>query len=301
MDERRLGVFLAAVNEGSFTRAALLMHLTQPGVSQLIASLEHELGATLFERTRPTLHLTDAGQALYVYAKQLMELFAATRREVGGLSLEVQGSLRLAASLTIGEHVLATALARFATRHPGVRVSLTLANSKGVAHALLRGQAELGFVEGSAAPNGLHLLPFGTDELLVIAAAQHPFARLEQIALSELTSQPLVLRERGSGTREVFMKYLHQLGVAESDLRVVLELPASEAIKAAVEAGAGVGVISEHAVRREQRLGTLVARPLRELRMRRPLSAAYARGHLLPAAARALLSELGVAQSLIAP
>lgn len=290
MDERRLEVFRAVAGELSFTRAALALHLSQSAVSQHVATLEAELGGRLFERSRRRVALTARGAALVPRAEALLALMAEARRAVAAAGGAVVGDLRVAASLTIGTYVLPAPLAALGRRHPELRLHVEIENSEHVVRSLLAGAADVGFVEDAVEHPGIELAPLLEDELLVVAPAGHRFAARAAVALDELAREPLIVRERGSGTRRVAEAHLQAAGVALGELWIAAELTGIEAIKSAVEAGLGVAILSRSALAKELELGVLVARPLAGAPIRREFATATALGATLLPAARELIA-----------
>lgn len=290
MDPRRLRAFVTVAREGGFTQAAAKLHLSQSAVSQQVAALEQELGATLFLRSGRRVALTPAGVALIERAEALLAEMAAARRAVAAAEGRVAGDLRLAASLTIAGYVLPRPLAAFKREHPDVRIALRVLNTDDVVRALLAGDADLGLVEGPVESGRVRLEPLFDDELAVIAPATHRFAAAEEVEPDALLGEPLVVRETGSGTRRVAEHALAAAGVDPALLRAEAEVSGIDAQKALVEAGLGVAIVSVLTVRRELALGSLVARPLRGIELRRPLAAATVRDVPVPAAARVLIA-----------
>jgi DNA-binding transcriptional LysR family regulator len=293
MDERRLEVFVAVAQRLSFSAAARELHLSQPSVSQQVAALERELGAQLFERTSRRVRLTAAGAALLGRSGSLLREHADARRAVAAADGRIAGDLAVAASLTVGAYVLPAALARLASRHPELRVRVTIENSEQVAASLLEGRADVGFVEGDLHAPELVVHPLREDELVVVAAAGHRFAAAAEVPLADLVSEPFVLREPGSGTRQVAEAHLRAAGVDPATLRVVAELSSIDAIKAAVGAGLGVSIVSQSALPRGGSAWGLVARRIEGLRLTRQLAGVTVRGAPPLPATRSLLAALG--------
>jgi DNA-binding transcriptional LysR family regulator len=291
MDERRLAVFAAVARYLSFSEAARSLHLSQPAVSQQVSALEGELGAKLFERSTRRVRLTAAGSALLARSDALLRDYADVRRAVAAAEGRIAGDLRIAASLTIGAYVLPPALAELAQRHPEVRTRVTIQNTEQVVAALRTGAADLGFVEGDPVDDpAIAFRRIREDELVLIAPSRHRFAAFEEVPLVELVSEPFVLREVGSGTRQVAETHLRSAGVDVSALRVVAELSGIDAIKAAVAAGLGVSLVSQSAVSGDEDRN-LVRRRIEGVRLTREMSAAVlASSPILPSAA--LLVEL---------
>lgn len=290
MDLRRLEAFVTVARERSFTRASLRLHLSQSAVSQQVVALEREVGARLLDRTRRRVDLTPAGVAFFEHAERILAEAELAQRSVAAAGGAVAGELAIAASLTTAAYVLPPAVAALVAAHPDVRVAMRVENTEDVVHGLLRGDADVGFVEGDVHADGVRLERFSEDELVVIVAASHRLAASDEIRLTDLAAEPFVQRESGSGTRQVAETALANAGFDPATLRVVAELSGIDAIKSAVEAGLGLAIVSALTIRKELRLNTLVARPIEHVEMRRPLSAVFAAGRAESAAARELVS-----------
>ena len=289
MDLKRLEAFVAVARERSFTRAALRLHVSQSAVSQQVVALERELGARLFERTRRRVDLTSAGAALFEHAERVLAEADRARRSVAAAQGAIAGELEVAASLTTSAYLLPPAIAGLVAAHPDLLVRLRVENTEDVLHAVLAGEADVGFVEAEVAAEGIRAEPLVTDELVVIVRAGHRLAVQEELSLADLAAEPFVARERGSGTREVAEAALAAAGLDPRTLRVVAEVSGIDAIKGAVEAGLGIAIVSALTIRKELRLGTLAALPVAGLELRRPLSAVFAADRPESPAARELV------------
>lgn len=300
MDERRLEVFVAVARRLSFGAAARALHLSQPAVSQHVAALERELGARLLERTTRRVRLTAAGAALLSRTDTLLRDHAEARRAVAAAEGRIAGELVVAASLTIGAYVLPAALAELAVRHTHLRVRVTIENTEQVVGSLLEGHVDIGFVEGELTAPDVLLHPLREDELVIIAPVGHRFAAYREVPVPDLLLEPFVLREEGSGTRQVAEAHLLAAGVHLQDLRVVAELSGIDAIKASVAAGLGVSIISRSALPGDAAASGLLFRRIEGLRLTRQMrrgdahddavapggsrTARGARGDLMPSA-----------------
>lgn len=292
MDPRRLRAFVTVARERSFTQAAAVLHLSQSAISQQVSALERDLGAALFVRSGRRVSLTREGAALLERAEALLADMESARQAIAAAQGRVAGDLRIAASLTIAGYVLPRPLTAFRHDHPDVRLTLRVRNTEDVVRVLVGGDADLGLVEGPVSSDRVELEHLFDDELAVIAAPEHRFAALEEIDLDDLLQEPFVVREPGSGTRQVAEDALAAAGADPDALQVVAELSGIDAQKAVVEAGLGVSIVSTLTIRRELALGSLVARPVQGLTLRRELAAAtVARAPSLPAA-RALVQAL---------
>lgn len=292
MEERRLEVFRAVARELSFSRAGLVLHLSQSAVSQQIAALEMELGGVLFDRSRRQVRLTPAGAALLNRVDHLLGDFAEARRAVAVARGAVEGELRVASSRTVGTYMLPRLLAALGRRHPALRFDISIENSERVIQTLLSGHADIGYIEDTVANPGVALTAVLDDELLIVAAASHRFAQMREVPLHDIAAEPMIVRERGSGTRRISEEHLRAAGVTIEHLHVVAELTGIEAIKAAVETGLGISILSSATLAKELALGTLVARRLEGAPIRRTIFAVTPTGATELPAARELTASL---------
>ncbi|MET9296270.1 LysR family transcriptional regulator [Streptomyces sp. NPDC003077] len=282
-----LELLLAVARLGSLGRAARQMGITQPAASSRIRSMERQLGVGLVERSPRGSRLTDAGALVTDWARRIVE--AAEAFDAGAQALRVRrdSRLRVAASMTIAEYLLPGWLIALRAERPDTAVSLLAGNSAAVARRLLDEDADLGFVEGLDVPTGLDGAVVGHDRLVVVAAPGHPWARRRAgLTAAELAAAPLVLRERGSGTRQVLDAALAGHGGLAEPL---LELSSTTAVKAAAVNEAAPAVLSELAVREELAARRLVEVPVRDLRLRRELRAVWPTGRRPAGPARDLL------------
>lgn len=292
LENFRLRVFREVAARQSFRRAAEVLYITQPAVTQQIKALEEELQQRLFDRSGGRVRLTSAGTLLLGFAERSGALLHGAEEAVAALEGRVQGTLTVAASTTVAQYLLPRLLATFARQHPEVALQLESANTEQVVARVAEGGAMLGLIEGPAHRPDLLVEPWVRDELVLVVPAGHPWAGRE-IAPFELRSAPLLLREQGSGSRAVVEAALATVSLPVDTLRIAMELGSTEALLACVEAGLGVGFASRFALRRQRRLGTLaisrladvrIAREFRLLRLRGPKShgpAAAFRDHLL--------------------
>ena len=271
MDFSRLALFAAVARNSSFTRAADDLHLSQPAVSQHIRLLEAELGVTLFHRLGNRVELTDAGHIVQDYAQRISILTEETRRVLGELQGLQHGFLRIGASSTPGLYLLPEAVAQFQREHPQVEVSLTITNSAGVSHQILHGEMDIGFVGWPPKDvAGLQVRPFAEDEIVLIVPPHHALANQREYAPAAFAQETLVVRERGSGTRQVVEAETARLGLRPAR---VMELTGCEAAKRAVAAGLGLAFVSRRAVVLEETSGLLCLPAISDLRFRRQLYA----------------------------
>jgi DNA-binding transcriptional LysR family regulator len=252
-----LATFATVAERGSFTAAAAGLGITQAAVSQRIAVLENDLRVSLFNRRGGRVTLTEVGQRLYPFARQILDLHGQARTEIGGVRLAVAGDLPLAASSVPGECFLPALLSAFHGLYPGVHVRATVGDSGSVMRDVERGRATLGLVGQEAEKPSLESRSIGSDTLVLVVANGHRWASRKRIPLKALTGEPLILREHGSGSRHALEKSLERAGASLTGLNVTLELGSNAAIKDAVKRGLGVAFLSRLAVRREIDAGEL--------------------------------------------
>lgn len=285
MTLEQLRIFVAVAEREHMTRAAEALGLVQSAVSSAIATLEDQHDVKLFHRFGRRIRLTDVGRIFLDEAKAVLARTASAGlllSEFGGLKA---GMLSIHASQTIASYWLPPFLVKFQQAYPKVAIRLSIGNTAQVAKATLNGNADLGFVEGNVTSLPLNDTVIEGDRLVIVVGSTHPLAKRRRIVPADLRQFDWVLREPGSGTRSEFEDALCQLGVNLRELRVVLELPSNEAIRAAVEAGGGATAVSELVAKAGFSLGKLrkvpVELPARSFhilthRQRRPSKAVQA-------------------------
>lgn len=280
-----LELLLAVARLGSLGAAAREVGITQPAASSRIRSMERQLGVALVDRSPRGSRLTDTGALVTDWARRVVEAAEAFDAGAQALRDRRDSRLRVAASMTIAEYLLPGWLIALRARRPDTAVSLLAGNSAAVAERLLADEADVGFVEGLSVPPGLDSAVIAHDRLIVVTAPAHPWARRRRpLAARELASTPLILREKGSGTRQVLDAALGGLA------RPLIELSSTTAVKASAVSGAGPAVLSELAVGEELSLRRLVSIPVEGVALRRDLRAVWPTGHRPAGPARDLLS-----------
>ncbi len=261
--------FCAIVAEGSFSRAADTLHLTQPTVSAQIQALEREVGARLIDRSAQGLSLTQPGRTFHSYAVQLLELASRSQEAMEQLQGLARGRLDLGASSVPGHYVLPPLLVRFKQEAPGVEISLCVANSHDIRTGVHEGGFEIGVVGEQARDDRLVFEPVCRDRLVAICRPEHPLASRNELHAADLAATPLVMREQGSGTRATLERALARATPPVERLNVWLELGSTEAVKMAVRAADVVAVLSEWTVADEVRQGLVCALPIADLDLSR--------------------------------
>jgi LysR family transcriptional regulator, transcriptional activator of the cysJI operon len=264
LENFRLRVFRAVADEMSFRKAAEVLHLSQPAVSQHIHALEEEAGVQLFDRARGEGHgsqisLTEAGRVLLGYANTAAETMVEARRALAALNHEVVGELRLGASTTVAQYVLPRILGAFLRQYPQVKLSLVSGNTERIVESVAGKKVALGIIEGPAMRRDVKTERMVKDEMVLIVSPNHTLALRKGAVITpaELAKLPLLLRERGSGSRRVVERALKKVGIPLRSLGVAMELDSTEAIISGVEAELGVGFVSRWAVGKVLRLGAV--------------------------------------------
>jgi LysR family transcriptional regulator, transcriptional activator of the cysJI operon len=255
LENFRLVVFRAVAEQQSFRKAAEELYLTQPAVSLQIKALEEELGVQLFDRSGPRAGLTPAGTILLDHARRVHHLLAQAEDRIAALSGDHAGKLTLGASTTIAQYVLPRLLGEFCAENPRIELTLMSGNTEHIVNEVRESKIPLGFIEGPPRARDVRTEPFLRDEILLIAPAAHEWAERGSATCADLTSTPLLMRERGSGTRRITEMALEKQGLKCRALHIAMELDSTEAIKSAVEAGLGVGFVSRWAIAKDLRLG----------------------------------------------
>ena len=254
-------VFVTAARTLSFSKCAAALNITQPAVSRHIGELEARYGMPLFTRGTSGVALTKAGGLLLSHAGSLLSAYQKMDYDMELLSQTSQGRLSIGASTTIAMYLLPSVLASFMELSGGVEVSMLSGNSENVEQWLRDGTVDIGFVENASRRPWLHYEPLMADELVLVAVlvagTQGRYGTLESVTPEELRGLPLVLREKGSGTREIIERALSRRGICVEDLNVVIELSSTEAIKAFVRSSDTLAVVSVIALRRELADGAL--------------------------------------------
>jgi len=268
----RLEVFCRVAEQQSISAAARALRISQPAVTQHIKLLEESFPATLFLRTRHGVTLTEAGVVLLDHARRVAALEEEVSHKLRLPDGALGGRIRLGASTTVTQYHLPDVLARFKKRHPAVEVEVLEGNSDAMIGALLAQRIDIGLIEVPCRRRDLRAQSFFEDEIVVIAAPDDPLVRKKSVTVSQLIERPLIVREPGSGTRKTVEDSLHRLKVELSQLRIIQELPSTEAIKRVVAAGLGLGFVSRISITNEIADGSLVVLAVRHLQIRRPFS-----------------------------
>lgn len=285
----QLLLFCTVVEAGGFARAAAKLSISQPAVSVQVRQLEEFYGTPLIDRSARGLRLTEAGLVVYRYGQRIFNLTQEMATAIEDLKGLLAGRLVVAASTTPGEYQLPQALGEFKRRYPGVGLEIQIANSQHVVERILGHEVDVGLIGEEVQSPELVVEPYVMDDIVLIVPPGHLFLGGGPVAPARLAQEDFILREPGSATRHMAERALAELGVA---MRVYMELGSNEAVKRAVAAGLGVGLLSRYAVETDLTAGRLATVEVQGLQCRRWLYIVYRRSKHLTRADQAFLALL---------
>jgi DNA-binding transcriptional LysR family regulator len=270
-----LKTFREVVNLGSFSEVAKKLSITQPAVSFQVQKLEQQLGARLIDRTQRTITLTAAGKRLLRFAEAVGTEYEHLMSDLEEMREEISGDLLIAASTIPGEYLLPSLLSEFKKLHPAVRVQVDVSDSLTVINGVRESSYEVGFC--GVAPQGRDLTFFkiADDEIVLIVAPEHPFAGKDKIMLSEIKGEALIFRETTSGTQRHLESALAGAGLDTAKWVPRMVLGTTQAVVAAVAAGAGIAFVSNLAIKQSLALGLVSQVGVSELRLSRDFYCVY--------------------------
>jgi len=269
MNLHHLRIFYAVAQRQSVTAAAAELLLSQPAVSVQLKALERELGLSLFERGGPKLRLTQAGEVLHRAAVSMLSAKDEAERAINELRGGSKGRLILGAGTTGGMYVLPRVIQAYKRLWSETEILLHVGTTDQILDKLAQNVLDMGLVGGPVEDRRFVVEAVCGDELVLIAAPSHPIAALGKVALSDLGGTPFIVPETGSRTRQLVEKKLREAGVP---LVIAMQLPGTEGVKRAVEAGLGVGMVSRYAVESEVQTGVLRRIPIEGWQLRRSMN-----------------------------
>jgi DNA-binding transcriptional LysR family regulator len=269
VDLRQLEIFVKVAELGSFSRAAEALFLTQPTVSEHIRSLEDELGVRLLDRLGRGAAVTKGGALLLGHAQRMLALARETRQAMESFQGRMSGDLLVGASTIPGEYILPALIGRFKEKFPDIAITLLIGDSQAATEWVAEGRAEIAVVGARWAHRGVEFRELMPDDIVLIVGSTHPWHGRKQVTLDELRREPLLMRERGSGTRGALESALQEADADLATFRVVGEMGSTQAIKQAVKAGVGVSLLSRRAVEDECRAGSVWCLRVKDLKVTR--------------------------------
>jgi len=250
-----LTTYLEVVKLGSFSEVAKKFSITQPAVSFQIQKLEQDMGVRLIDRGQKTFTMTEAGKRLHRFAETVKDERARLMYDIEQLREEVVGSLIISASTIPGDFILPVVVSEFKTLHPAINVQIVISDSTTVIEDILNGTYDVGFCGMSPEREELESFKMAADEISLIVFPDHPFASKQQVSFMEVAAEPLIFREKTSGTQRNIEAMLHKAGFDITRCKPKLVLGTTEAVVSAVEARAGIAFVSSLAIKKSLALG----------------------------------------------
>lgn len=286
MDVRDLEVFLSVAKHLSFTRAGEEVHLSQPSVSVRMRQLEEGLGVKLFEQAGKKVALTEAGHLLESCARRVVVAMVDAHHAIEEYRGLQRGSLRIGASTTPGMYLVPKFIARFKLRYPGIKIHLAINDTRSIEQNIIGHEFDFGFVGGHLISGELEVLPWLTDEIVLVVPPGHRLAHKRQAKLRDLLGEQFICREQGSATQAAVSDRLKTAGF---QLETVMELGNPETLKQAIQNGLGVAFLSRFTIEAELKTKTLVVVKVKDFDVRRELKIVYRKDKHLNRGAKAFI------------
>jgi LysR family transcriptional regulator, transcriptional activator of the cysJI operon len=248
IDEFKLKLFYKAATLGSFSKAAEELFISQPAVTKQIKLLETECGIKLFDRKNNNISLTPGGKIFLDHAVVILSQYGRLKNDLSLLSEQLSGELIIGASTTIAQYVLPPQLAQFQRANSSIKITLLNENTETIENLLQKGKINLGIIEGLPKSKKLKYSLFMKDELVLLAHKSSSYSRMDSCSLNQLKNINLVLREKGSGTLDVFQDYLKKNKNDLEEYKVLIQLGSTESIKSFLKHADALGVISVQAL-----------------------------------------------------
>lgn len=283
LDFRQLETFIEVVNSKSFSKAAGKLYLTQPTVTSHIQNLENELGTFLLNRSGKSITPTEAGELLYKYALNIINMRNMAKFDLGAHKGKVQGHLEISSSSIPRHYVLPFLLKQFTDKYPDVTFSLTDYDSKKVVDSIIDGMTDFGIIGAKFSSPQLEYIELMEDKLFAVVpyTKDYPWEEYHELDMNFLLENRLILREKGSGTRELLESKLKEQGHELDALNIVAYIEDIETIKKFIELGIGISFISERAIKREMDMSILKPYSVKGLDLRRKFYFVYHKKRLL--------------------
>jgi DNA-binding transcriptional LysR family regulator len=257
IDFRHLETFCRVADLRSFSKAADDLFITQPTVSGHILALEQSLSLRLFDRMGKEARLTKAGQLFFRHATKILTSRKDLLNALSEFSQGIKGELSLGASTIPGEYLLPKLMSGFKREHPNIILSIKIADTKEIVQHILQGSVELGMTGAKLDHASLHYEKYEEDEIVIVGPSDHPLSKRRRVTFDDLSREPWIIREEGSGTQMAVEKALRKKGKSLKHLNVVMEMGSTSSLKEGVKARLGLAFISKKAVDEELNQGLL--------------------------------------------
>jgi DNA-binding transcriptional LysR family regulator len=249
-----LRIFYYAAKEKNLTRAAEALFVTQPAVTMQIKALEQYLEVPLFRKRGKFLELTDEGSVLYKYAEKIFGVVEEMEHALKGFASLAHGSLIIGTTRSFARHLMPGLISGYQEKFPGIKVSLEVGSSSEIAEGVAHFRYDLGIIGGIPLPSKVKVVPYKPEEFCLVVSSDHRFAKRGVVSCGELQSEPIIIREPGSGSRHFILSFLDSHGVKPS---VLVEAGSVEFIKEYVIQGRGISFLYKPEVQREANMGLL--------------------------------------------
>lgn len=254
MNIRKIKIFYATATCLNMTKVARDLYISQPSVSQAIHEIEEELGVILFDRIGKRIYLTNEGEEYLKYARRILNLYEESIERLKEINNKESGKIRIGASTTIGIYILPDIIKEFVEEYKGIEISLIIENTTNIEKLILDNKIDFAFVEGHVQSEEIIVESKWRDELIFICSKNHPWKNKSKLSVDDLEKEKFIMREVGSGTREIVESYLRDKNIK---YRVFMELGNTEAIMRSVEANLGIGCLSSRCVEERIKMGSL--------------------------------------------
>jgi len=257
MEDHRLRAFCLIVEMKSFSKAAEAKFMTQSAMSHLIKNLEEELGMKLLSRKGKTVMPTPAGRALYDHAQQILIQYKNMENDLYAIVHKIRGPLNIGASATPAKYLLPQVFYDFSKKYHEVQVNLSVSNTEKIINELLQGEIDIGIVEGSVKDTRIVLDKIAEDEIVLIASDQNPLTNKSQVTTQDIISQPFIMPEAGSGTREFINDFFSMAKIDMGKINVLMTLGDPELLVQMVQSGLGISFVSKWSIFKTIKEGTI--------------------------------------------
>ncbi|MGZ3495345.1 MAG: LysR substrate-binding domain-containing protein [Thermodesulfobacteriota bacterium] len=254
MNLKQLEVFYLVVKKRSFTRAAEELNVTQPAVTIQVKSLEKSLNLRLIQQVGKKIQLTESGEFLYQYAEKIFDLVSDANEKMRDFKKLMRGTLRIGTTKNYARYIMPSLLSEFQRRFPGIKVILDEGNSEDMAKSVLEKKNELALISQLNLDRKIKSLFFSTVEFVLVVSPEHRFSQRKSVSLRELNGEPVILREKGSGSRAAILRKFQEYGIWPS---VIIEASSLDFIVGYVKQNKGVSFMFEPDIREELARGTL--------------------------------------------
>lgn len=272
MNFRKLKIFYETATELNMTKVAKKLYISQPSISQAIHEIEDEIGVILFDRIGKKLFLTEEGHVYLNYSRRILNLYEESIKTINDISESKKGKIKIGASTTIGIYILPDIIKGFLQANKEIEISLSVDNTIKIEKMILENKIDFAYIEGRSYFEEIIKEEIWDDELIFICSVIHPWNKNDILSKEDISNEKLIMRELGSGTREVVESFLENNNI---EYNIFMELGNTEAIKKSVEANLGISCLSVRSVQEKIQTGDLKGIRIKDKNIIRKLSLIY--------------------------